>query len=435
MGIMPTRFDPEVLRNDPRHRGQVLEVLEEALAAVDPAGAVRRHLIRAGETLRIGDSVGPVPAGRIVILALGKASVPMAASALAVLEGLPVVGVVVAPSPAEVPGLDVIVGGHPLPDAGSLAGGRRLLDAAAAAGPEDLVLVLVSGGASALAEVPLPGVTLADVRKVSDALFRVGAPITEVNTVRRHLSALKGGRLGAAASPSQLATLVVSDVVGSPLEAIAGGPSVPDPTTSQDALAVLRAHGIEPPSSVLEVLGSSPRDEAAPAGSVTVVADGRRAAEGAAAAARRLGIRVRVGSVTLEGEARRVGDDLASSVPLMAPGSMVVHAGETTVVVAGTGVGGRNHEVALAAGVALADGPSALVASFGTDGVDGPSGAAGAIGDSATTARGRELGLDAATALADNDSATFLGATGDQIRCSPTGTNVGDVMVVYRGDD
>ena len=430
---MPIRFDPAVSTNDPRPRGRLLHVLEAALEAVDPATAMARSLVRDGGNLWVGDHEVAAPKGKVVLLALGKASVAMARAAVEVVDGLALTGVVVAPAPAQLPGLEVIVGSHPVPDERSLNAGRRLLDLADSAGPDDLVLALVSGGGSALAEVLVPGVGLDDLRAVTAALLRTGAPITELNTVRRHLSLLKGGGLAAAAVPARVVTLVVSDVVGNPLEVVAGGPTVADPTRPEDALRVMGDRSIDVPSAVAAALenrraASGEHRE----GIVAVIADGAVAARAAQAAAVRLGIIADVGSTTLEGIARQVGAELAASALRLEPGTMAVYAGETTVEVRGGGRGGRNQELALAAGIALEESPGMLVASVGTDGIDGPTAAAGGIGDLGTVARGVTRGLDARSALDDNDSATYLAAVGDQLRCGPTGTNVGDVMVAYR---
>ena len=251
---MPAAFDPAVLAADPGPRADVLAALAGALAAADPAAAVRRHfrLSRAG--LQVGGARMPFPKGRVFVLAFGKAAPAMAEAALDVLAGSEIIGLVASPSGAAVGSLEAVAAGHPLPDAGSLRAGGRLLALATAAGPHDLVLVLVSGGGSALAESPAPGLRLEDLDQVNRALLRSGAPITEVNTVRRHLSAFKGGRLAAAAAPALLVTLILSDVVGSPLEAIAGGPTVPDPTTFADALAVLARWKVAPPPAVLAAL-------------------------------------------------------------------------------------------------------------------------------------------------------------------------------------
>lgn len=439
MGIA---FDSAVLAADPGPRAQVLAALDGALAAADPAAAVRRCLRRRGRALLLGGERLPLPPGRVLVLSLGKAAPAMAQAALEVLAGLEVSGVVVAPTASLPVGpLEVMAGGHPLPDAGSLLAGRRLLSLAAQAGEDDLLLVLVSGGGSALAEVPAPGLTLNDLVAVNRALLDGGIPIAEANTVRRHLSALKGGRLALAASPARLATLLVSDVVGSAPEAIAGGPTVPDPTTFADARAVIDGESAPVPRAVAAFLreGAAGRHpETAKGGSafsgpVMVIADGAAAARGAAAAAAAVGIDPEVSSASVEGEARKIGGHLAEAARRLPPGRMLVSAGETTVTVRGAGRGGRNQEVALAAAAALAeDRGGALVASFATDGVDGPTDAAGAIGDAGTVERGRALGLDAAAALAENDSFPYLSATGDLLRCGPTGTNVGDLLIAYR---
>jgi glycerate 2-kinase len=435
-------FDASVLSPDPQRRRLVLDVLSGAAAAVDPASAVGRALSRTPGSLIVADTELPLPAGRVIVLAFGKAAPAMAAAALETLQGLKVTGVVVSQEPAGLPGLTNLVGSHPVPDAGSLRAGLHLLHLATAAGPDDLVLALVSGGGSSLAEVPADGLSLADIQEVSRLLLRSGAPISEVNTVRRHLSRLKGGRLATAAYPARITTLMISDVVGSPLEAIAGGPTVADPTSPADALAVLERWEVNPPPEVLSHLRqgigrhSTPPAGVTPSadGPVLVVADAAAAAEGARKAASSLGLDARVVSTTVEGSARRVGRRLAADAVALAGGAMGIYAGETTVTVTGRGRGGRNQELALAAGIALASHPGVLVASFATDGVDGPTDAAGGIGDSGTVKRGRTAGIDAPTALHDNDSGTYLEATGDLLRCGPTGTNVGDLMITLRAD-
>jgi glycerate 2-kinase len=439
---MVTAFDPAVLRADPEPRADVLATLAGALAAVDPADAVRRNLRRRDRGLELAGKRVPLPPGRVLVLALGKAAVPMAGAALEALPRVEITGAVAAPGvEGRLGPLELLAGSHPVPDAGSLRAGRRLLDLAREAGSDDLVLVCISGGGSALAEVPAPGLTLDDLAETNRALLHSAVPITGVNTVRRHLSAFKGGRLAEAAAPARLITLALSDVVGSPREAIAGGPTVPDPTTYAAALAVLEEAGITVPPAVLALLregaaGRRPetaKGGAAFAGPVLVVADGAAAARGAAAAAAARGITARVGSTCVEGEARLVGARLAAYAPGLAPGEMLVTAGETTVTPTGDGSGGRNQELALAAGMALAEDRSgALVVSFASDGVDGPTDAAGGIGDAGTVARGRARGLDAAAALQANDSYPYLAATGDLLRCGATGTNVGDVMLAYR---
>jgi glycerate 2-kinase len=434
-------FDPSVLSPDPKRRKLILDVLTSAAAAVDPAGAVGRALIRTPEGLVVAGTELPRPAGRVIILAFGKAAPAMAAAALEALRGLDVAGAVVSPGPAGLPGLTNLVGSHPVPDAGSLRGGLHLLHLATAAGPDDLVLVLVSGGGSSLAEVPANGLTLADIQELGRLLLLSGAPISEINTVRRHLSRFKGGRLAAAASPARVVTLVISDVVGNPLEAIAGGPTAADPTFPADALAVLERWKIDAPPEILNHLRREAAARRAPLAQIAspvegifVVADAAAAAGGALRAASARGLQARVISTTVEGSARWAGHRLAADAVALTEGAMGIYAGETTVTVTGKGRGGRNQELALAAGIALAGHPGVLVVSFATDGVDGPTDAAGGIGDHGTVERGRAAGIDPRAALEDNDSETYLKATSDLLRCGPTGTNVGDLMITLRGD-
>lgn len=439
---MTAAFDPAVLGADPGPRRDVLAVLAGALAAADPAAAVRRSLARRGGELLVGGRRVRLPEGRVLVLALGKAAVAMAGAALEALEGLQVAGAVVAPGVEDRVGpLEGLAGSHPVPDAGSLRAGRRLLDLARGAGANDLVLALVSGGGSALAEVPAPGLTLDDLAEANRALLHSGLPIAGVNTVRRHLSALKGGRLAETALPAHLVTLLISDVVGGSLEAIAGGPTVPDPTTYEEALAVLAGAGVALPAAAWAALregAAGRRPETAKgglafSGPALVIADGASAARGLAATAASRGIPARLGSTEVEGEARTVGTRLAADACRLGPGEMLILAGETTVTIAGEGKGGRNQELALAAGIALEGSPEgALVASLATDGVDGPTDAAGGLGDSGTVARGRDRGLAAAAYLQRNNSYPYLAATGDLLRCGPTGTNVGDLMLAYR---
>jgi glycerate-2-kinase len=417
------RFDPGVLANDPDRRAVILEVFEAALAAIDPVAATAAAL----------RSMQLETPGRILLLGLGKAALGMAVGAA---EGLgEVSGVVVTPDPGPGPdGVEVVAGEHPVPGPGSLTGGLRLLEVAESATTSDLVVACISGGGSACAEVPAGRLTPADLAATTRILLRSGAPITEINTVRRHLSRLKGGRLARAAAPARLVTLIVSDVAGGGIEDVAGGPTVPDPTTPADALQVLGDRGLlaDLPPVVIDHLGST--DEALlpmAGGPIYVVADGALAAEGARDAAARRGIEAVVLTTRLEGEAAAVGRDMADrGRDGAAP--MLIASGETTVRVEGTGSGGRNQELALAAGIGLDGTDRVVVASLGTDGIDGPTGAAGGIGDGGTVRRGKRLGADASAALRNNDSHTYLTATRDVLATGPTGTNVGDLVVVYR---
>ncbi len=438
-------YDPQVLTADPARRRLLLDLAGAAVAAVDPSAAVAAGMQRDGDLLHVGDATARIPPGGVVILGLGKASVPMARAAGEILRGIPLSGAVVTNAPGPVPaGIEVITGGHPLPTEGSVAGGRRLLEFAAAAGTDRLVLVLVSGGGSALAEAPAEGLTLDDLIQVNVALIRCGAPITEINAVRKHLSAFKGGRLAMAARPAAMITLVISDVVGNPLDAIASGPTVPDRTTYRDALGVIDGHRLNVPPAVRRVLeqgaGGALRDT--PAGgeildeqTIRIIADAGAAAEGARAEAERRGIDARIATTGLIGEASSVGAAIGGRLRVRTRIGVTISAGETTVTVTGTGRGGRNQELALAAGIALEGDPHAAVLSIGTDGVDGPTDAAGGIADGTTVRRGADRGLSASAALDNNDAGTYLGATGDLITTGPTGTNVGDVVIAMRSDE
>ncbi len=439
------RFDPAVLAADPARRRVVLGILDVALDAVDPEQAVRNAVRRSGETVLCGDAVVSAPAiGRVFIIAFGKAAVAMARGAVRAFDGIPRAGLVAAPDPGADPaGLQPIWAGHPFPDSGSVAGGRAALDLAHRAGRGDLAVVLISGGGSALLELPAGNLALEDLQGTSDLLMRAGADIGELNTVRKHLSAVKGGRLAEALAPADIFTLILSDVAGSPPDVIASGPTVPDPSTYGDALAIIRGHGLadEVPGGVMEHLsagaaGRMPETPKHPLPGVlhevVVVADGAVAGRAAAAEAQRRGIMAAVVDTALAGTARDVGQAVVAASRDGSLPEMAIYAGETTVEVRGDGRGGRNQELALAAAIAAEEDSNLVVASLGTDGVDGFTDAAGAIVDGATAARGTAAGLNARAHLDRNDSYPYLAATGDLLVTGPTGTNVGDLVVSWR---
>ena len=423
-------------------RADALACLRAAIAAVEPERLVRRALA-SGDELLLGS--GPVR-----VAAIGKAAAAMVRGAAAALGERFAGGVVVMPpGPGqELPsGCRAIAGGHPVPDAGSVAGGRAVLELAEGLGSDDLLLCLISGGGSALMTLPPEAVSLADVQATTGALLRAGATIGELNAVRKHLDRLKGGRLARAAAPARVLALVLSDVVGDPLDVIASGPVSPDPTTFAEAVEVLRRRGVRDavPAVVREHLDRGLRGEAAespkPADRcfervvVRIVGNNRMAAEAAVAEAARRGYAARLLTTELIGEAREAGRELATSALAerargAAGPSCLVAAGETTVTVTGGGSGGRNQELALGAALALAGSEGVLLASAGTDGVDGPTDAAGALADGATLERAAALGLDPEAALGDNDAYPFFRALGDLIVTGPTGTNVMDVQVV-----
>jgi len=407
-------------------RSLLLDAFRAGIAGVDPETATARALERLG----IGDSC------RVVVIAAGKASVAMALGVTRVTES--VEGIIVAPSAADAP-LPVIIGGHPIPTEGSVAGAQRSLDLAASAGPDDLVVCLISGGASALLAAPAEGLSLEDLTTVNRALLECGADIVEINTVRKHLSAIKGGRLATAADRSRLVTLVLSDIVGDPLDAIASGPTIPDPTTFDDALAVIERYELRSrlPDRVLTYLERGRAGEVLetpieshPRHEVEIIGSGAVAAEAAAAFIQSRGIHSRIVSTHLVGEAR---DAAVATVTTPSDADeILLFAGETTVTVTGSGSGGRNQEAALAAAIEIEGRPITFLAG-GTDGIDGPTDAAGGIVDGETISRGRASGLDPGAILQNNDANRFLEATDDLIVTGPTGTNVADLWLVKRG--
>lgn len=433
-------------------RAHVRPILEAALAAVEPRAAMARALALDGETL-VAAGTERVDLGgvdRILLVGAGKAAAGMALGALDVLGERITAGTVTVrdgyarPLPARI---ETWEAAHPVPDTRGLAGAASALRTARAAGPRDLVLCLLSGGASALWPAPPPGVSLSDLQGVTAALLRSGVPIGGANTVRKHLSRIAGGWLARAAWPARVVALVVSDVVGSPPEVIASGPTVPDPTTYADALEVLRAYAVEVPPAVRAHLQAgaageipeTPKPDGLAFGRVSthVVARNRDALEAAAREAERLGYRATVVSDTMEGEARAVGAEVAAlawgahaeGASGRLPAAFLL-GGETTVTVRGPGRGGRSQELALSAAVELDGEPGVIVAAMGTDGTDGPTDAAGAVVDGTTVARGRERGVDARAALDRNDAYPFLRATGDLLVTGPTGTNANDLVLV-----
>lgn len=424
-------------------------ILDAAIAAADARVAVVRALSLDGERLTVAgvEEIDLAAVDRILLLGAGKAAVAMARGAVEVLGGWIAEGSITTKDGhgAELPGIEVWEAAHPVPDTRGMAGAAEALRLARAAGPRDLVLCLLSGGASALWPAPVAGVSLTDLQAVTDGLLRCGATIHEMNTVRKHLSRMSGGWLAAAAAPARVVTLAVSDVVGGALEVIGSGPTVPDPTTYEDALDVLLRREVRTPPAVRVHLQAGdagerpetpkPHDSVFDRASAHVLAGNRDALEGAAREAERLGYQTRIVADDVEGEARSVGEQVA----LLATGARMegsgaplalILGGETTVTVQGHGRGGRNQELALALAIELEGVEGVLAASIGTDGTDGPTDAAGAFADGRTIARGAAAGLDARDALRRNDAYPYLKAAGDLIVTGPTGTNVNDIILV-----
>jgi glycerate 2-kinase len=412
-------------------RALLESLFQAAIASAQPAMCIPPHL-------------PPQPRGRLIVLGAGKASAAMARAVEEHWPG-PLAGLVVTRYGYGVPceRIEIIEAGHPVPDAAGLRGAERMLALAQNLGPDDLVLCLISGGGSALLPLPAPGLTLGLKQAMARALLASGATISEMNCVRRHLSAIKGGRLGAACHPARVLTLLISDVPGDRPIDIASGPTVADPTTCADALQILERYAIEIPPAVRELLESGRGESVKPgdprlAGSeVRIIATPQMALEAAAVRGRAAGFATHLLGDAIEGEARDVGTAFAGIAahaadrgqPFAAP-CILLSGGETTVTVRGQGRGGRNVEFLLALTVAL-DGHARIHALAGdTDGVDGQEEIAGAVSGPDTLARAWQRGLKAKEMLTDNDAHSFFSALGDSVITGPTLTNVNDFRAI-----
>lgn len=389
------------------------------------------------------------PKGRTVVVGAGKAAAAMAAAVEEAWSG-PLDGLVVTRYGHGCPtrAIEVIEAGHPNPDAASEEAARRILSMAKGLGADDLLLCLISGGGSALMAAPAIGLRLADKRDVTGALLRCGATISEINCVRKHLSAIKGGRLAAAAAPARVVTLMISDVPGDDPSVIASGPTVPDPTTFADALAVLKKYDISGPQAVMRYLREGGQETPKPGDRLfdrvdnQLVATPQGALEAAAAVARKAGITPLILGNAIEGEARDVAlvhVGMTRQVALygqpVPPPCVLLSGGETTVTVRGHGRGGRNAEFLLGLAAALADQPDVVRQSVwalagDTDGIDGTEDNAGAWMGPESLGLARQKGLDPKAYLADNDGYGFFSALGNLIVTGPTRTNVNDFRAV-----
>jgi hydroxypyruvate reductase len=421
----PTRFSPPMPTLDPER------LLRAAFAAaIDAANPARC----------VAPALPPEPAGRTVVIGAGKAAAAMARAVETHWPG-ELCGTVVVPHGHAVAceRIEVLESAHPVPaEAGQRAAGR-LLGLVQGLGSDDLVLCLLSGGGSALLPLPAEGLSLEDKQSITHALLRSGASIGEINTVRRHLSRIKGGRLGVACRPARLVTLAISDVPGDAAIDIASGPTVADPTTCDDALAVLERYAIAVPSDVRAALRAGawesvkPGDPRLAGTEFRLVATPQASLEAAARVARAAGVRPVILSDRLEGEAREVGRDMAALARRVvergepcAPPCLLLSGGETTVTVRGHGVGGRNVEFLLALGIALGPHGGVHAIAGDTDGIDGMAPVAGAVLRPDTLARAAALGLDPQAFLDDNDAHSLFARLGDQVVTGPTLTNVND---------
>ncbi|HEY1720316.1 MAG TPA: glycerate kinase [Magnetospirillaceae bacterium] len=413
-------------------RSFLLSLFQAALTAADPLQRVPPHLPKP-------------PRGRTIVVGGGKAASSMAAAVEAHWQG-PLSGLVICPHGYGLPTkhIEIAEAAHPVPDVNGERAAQRMLGLLDGLSEDDLVLALISGGGSALMGLPAPGLSLADKREVTKGLLICGAPIDEINCVRKHLSGIKGGRLAAAAWPAPVHALIVSDVPGDDPAVIASGPTVGDPTTRQQALAILDRYKLDIPFAVRSYLKSpesetpKPDDPRLRKSTLQVVSRPAEALSAAAEVARAAGVTPILLGDTIEGESREVARAFAgmaiSSVRAGMPAKppcVLISGGETTVTVRGRGKGGRDREFALGLAIAVAGRHGIAAIACDTDGIDGSADAAGALVLPDTLARAAANGLDARAALANNDAGGFFDALGDQVVTGPTRTNVNDFRAIY----
>jgi glycerate 2-kinase len=409
----------------------LLHLFDAALGAVDAGALLAQHL-------------PPAPTGRTVVIGAGKAAARMAEGVERHWQG-DLSGLVVTRYAHGAPTrfIEVVEAGHPVPDAAGVEAAERMLSLVAGLTEDDLVLCLMSGGGSALLSLPAPGITVQQKRDINRALLRSGAPIGEMNCVRRHLSSIKGGRLALACYPARVVTLIVSDVPGDDPAVVASGPTVPDGSTARDALAILERYAIDVPDAVRAVLldparaAPKPDDPRLARNETVVIATAQAALEAAADAARAAGVQPLILSNSIEGEARDVASVHAAIArqvlehgqPCAAP-CVILSGGETSVTVRGQGRGGRNAEFLLALAIALDGRPGVHAIACDTDGIDGTEDNAGALAGPDTLARATAQGLDARAMLGDNDGYSLFSALGDLVVTGPTRTNVNDFRAI-----
>ncbi|MEM1680595.1 MAG: glycerate kinase [Sulfolobales archaeon] len=430
-------------------RSDALRIIEAGLQAADPVRSIKNVVRLEGSRLVVGGKVYDIGSG-VKVLGFGKASASMALAVEEVLGDLIIDGIVIVPKglkPPKLGRIKVMYGSHPIPDEDTINSTKELLRLCSQS-EGGTFIVLISGGGSALFELPVEPITLNDLRVLTTQLLKCGADIKEINTVRKHVSMVKGGRLAELLYPSNVVSLILSDVVGDPIEFIASGPTAPDPTTYDDAVKLLKRYEIfdSIPASVREVLMKGLRGELRetpkPGDKIFdkvlnyIVASNYISLKAMEEEARRLGYNTLILTSMVEGEAREVGKLLAGVMknvkkydePVRKPAAILA-GGETTVTVRGKGIGGRNQELALSVAISIAGLDNVVFASIGSDGVDGVSVAAGGIVDGETVIRGRELGLNPYDFLNNNDSYNYLSRLGSSILTGPTGTNVNDLLI------
>ncbi len=438
-------------------REDALRAVKAAISGANPEMLMKQKLRLNGSILRAGGKSFDLSSyRRVIVIGGGKASVGMVSGLARVMRKWITSGVVNAPryersrSPAA--GIEFCPSTHPLPSQAGVDGVKRMLSLVGTTTKKDLIVCLISGGASSMMPLPVQGITLSDKSTITKLMLAGGACINEVNTVRRHLSSIKGGRLAETLSPATILTLILSDVIGNKLEDIGSGPTAPDPSTYADARRVVEKYRVwkKAPDSVRQVitdgLQGRLKETAKPGSKVfrrisnIIIGDNSAACKAAAESLRRDGYRVKSLTHRFQGEARLAGLFVSSILRTIDTGksslrrpAAFVMGGETTVAVKGKGKGGRNQELVLAASLGIDQMTRVLTASVGTDGVDGNSDAAGAFADGTSVQRAKSFGIDPEKFLKNNNSYNYFRKLGDLIRTGPTGTNVNDITIALAG--
>jgi glycerate 2-kinase len=434
------------LRTDARH------IFDAALLAVDPEKAIHRYVRRTDHMLSVDQQAYDLKAFRhIYVVGAGKAGGLMAAALESILGDRLTGGVVNVKYGHTVPvhRIELIEAGHPIPDDAGVQGAARIVRLLESLDEEDLVFCVLSGGGSALMPLPVAGITLEEKQAVTGHMLDCGATINQMNTVRKHISQMKGGHLARLASPATVISLILSDVIGDPLDVIASGPTVPDPSTFADCRAIMTRHQLENtiPASVIRHMqeGEEGRNPETPKPGDPVfkcvqnvlIATSRQALEAARTEAEHRGYHPLILSSSIDGETREIARvyaaiarEIRTSGHPVPPPACIISGGETTVTIRGKGKGGRNQEFVLAAAPGIGGLDQTVVFSAGTDGTDGPTDAAGAIADGLTIARAQQAGLDAESYLNENDAYHFFETLNDLIITGPTNTNVMDLRLL-----
>ncbi len=439
-------------RDVPSMKRDAIEIFNAAVSAVEPSAAVKRVLKAKGNTLTVsGHYYDLREIAHIYVVGAGKASAAMAKAIEDLMMARITDGAVTVKYGyvADLRKIRLTEAGHPVPDENGVRGSERIVEVLRKATGEDLVIGLISGGGSALTPLPVEGISLADKQTVTRSLLNCGATIHEINSMRKHLSRIKGGGLARLAYPALVINLMLSDVIGDPIEVIASGPCVPDPSTFKDCQEIVEKYGLSDklPFPILEYIQQGvegkvpetpkPGDPLFEKVQNTVIGSNIVAVKAAEKKAKQLGYHTRILSTFIEGETREVAKvhsavakEIHKTGNPVEPPACVITGGETTVTIRGSGLGGRNQEFALASVSEISGLDHTVVLSGGTDGSDGPTDAAGAIADSTTWQRANKSGLDPKVYLDNNDSYHFFEGVDDLLITGPTNTNVMDVRII-----